>query len=233
MIKGNDMETLLQVHQVAWCSRTIAAVDRYWARGWIKQETVREKIMDDMGQKKAPLHEKINGPWSSWRDTQWGPYKKSALIAMYHNVAAVTTNKLSEIMRLLTKLIKQAWHWFTGPDCRYEEYKCCDHAADNDDKERQGTRTDIRATLPQSEKKPGGWIYWRGGHGMEEKLLEVSMVAARLSLDSSTIRRMFHKGILKGFLTGSELKTIRIYESSVMQHIKGNAQTNNTGKWSR
>jgi hypothetical protein len=72
------------------------------------------------------------------------------------------------------------------------------------------------------------------GNDMEtEKLLEVHQVAQRLLLDESTVRRMYHKGILKGFLTGSKLKTIRIYESSVMQHIKGNAQTNNTGKWSR
>ena len=69
----------------------------------------------------------------------------------------------------------------------------------------------------------------KGKNDMEEKLLEVSMVAARLSLDSSTIRRMYHKGILKGFLTGSELKTIRIYESSVVQHINGHAECNNTG----
>jgi hypothetical protein len=64
---------------------------------------------------------------------------------------------------------------------------------------------------------------------MEETLLEVSMVAKRLLLDESTIRRMYHKGILKGFLTGSELKTIRIYESSVVQHINGHAECNNTG----
>ena len=68
---------------------------------------------------------------------------------------------------------------------------------------------------------------------MEEKLLEASMVATRLSLDSSTIRRMFHKGILKGFKTGAELKTIRIFESSVVQHIKGRAGDDNTGNGSR
>ena len=68
---------------------------------------------------------------------------------------------------------------------------------------------------------------------MEEKLLEVSMVATRLSLDSSTIRRIFHKGILKGFKTGAELKTIRIFESSVVQHIKGRAGGDNTGNGSR
>ena len=68
---------------------------------------------------------------------------------------------------------------------------------------------------------------------MEEKLLEVSMVATRLSLDSSTIRRMFHKGILKGFKTGAELKTIRIFESSVVQHIKGRTGGDNTGNGSR
>ena len=56
---------------------------------------------------------------------------------------------------------------------------------------------------------------------MEEKLLSVSRVAQRLLLDESTIRRMFHKGILQGIKTGPALKTIRIYESSVMQHIKG------------
>jgi len=59
------------------------------------------------------------------------------------------------------------------------------------------------------------------------------MVATRLSLDSSTIRRMFHKGILKGFKTGAELKTIRIFESSVVQHIKGRAGGDNTGNGSR
>ena len=62
-----------------------------------------------------------------------------------------------------------------------------------------------------------------------ETLLEVSMVAKRLLLDESTIRRMYHKGILQGFKTGAELKTIRIYESSVMQHIKGRAGADNTG----
>ena len=67
---------------------------------------------------------------------------------------------------------------------------------------------------------------------MEERLLEVSMVAARLSLDPSTVRRMYHKGILKGCKTGPELKTIRIFESSVVQHIKGNAESNNTGSGS-
>ena len=73
------------------------------------------------------------------------PVQKSVLIAMYHNVAGVTTNKLSEIMRLLTKLIKRFWHWFTGFDCRYEEYKACDHDADKD---------------KEQEKKPrqGGWV---------------------------------------------------------------------------
>ena len=104
--------------------------------------------MDDIGQKKAPLHEKLGVLTilgDQWRRMQWGPYKRSVLIAMYHNVAGVTTNKLSEIMRLLTKLIKRFWHWFTGFDCRYEEYKACDHDADKD---------------KEQEKKPrqGGWV---------------------------------------------------------------------------
>jgi predicted site-specific integrase-resolvase len=65
---------------------------------------------------------------------------------------------------------------------------------------------------------------------MEETLLEVAIVAQRLSLDSSTVRRMFHAGILKGFLTGASLKRIRIYESSVTQHMKGDScRQSNTG----
>ena len=66
---------------------------------------------------------------------------------------------------------------------------------------------------------------------MEETLLEVPIVAKRLSLDESTIRRMYHAGVLKGFLTGASLKRIRIYESSVTQHIKGDScRERNTGE---
>jgi len=53
-----------------------------------------------------------------------------------------------------------------------------------------------------------------------EKLLEVSRVAKRLSLDASTIRRMFNKGVLLGIRTDTTGTRIRIYESSVMQHIQ-------------
>ena len=56
---------------------------------------------------------------------------------------------------------------------------------------------------------------------MEEKLLEVHQVAARLSLDDSTVRKMFKKKILKGFRTGPALRTIRIYQSSLEAHISG------------
>ena len=85
------------------------------------------------------------------RDTQWGLYKKSVLMSMYHNVVGVTTNKLSEIMRLLTKLIKRFWHWFTGFDCQYEEYKACDVDTEED-----------------KEDKQGGFIYW-DGHGKNKR----------------------------------------------------------------
>ena len=66
------------------------------------------------------------------------------------------------------------------------------------------------------------------GDDMEGKLLDVQIVAYRLQLHPATVRRMYHKGILKGFKTGAELKTIRIYESSVVQHINGRAWVNNT-----
>ncbi len=56
---------------------------------------------------------------------------------------------------------------------------------------------------------------------MEETLLQVHQVAKRLSLDNSTIRKMFKKRILKGIRTGPALRTIRIYQSSLEQHIKG------------
>ena len=64
-----------------------------------------------------------------------------------------------------------------------------------------------------------------------EKLLSVSRVAQRLSLDESTVRRMSHKGMLKRIRTGPALKSIRIYESSLSQHIKGfTGIRSNTGK---
>ena len=54
-----------------------------------------------------------------------------------------------------------------------------------------------------------------------ETLLQVHQVAKRLSLDPSTVRKMFRKNILKGIRTGPALRSIRIYESSLTQHIKG------------
>ena len=52
--------------------------------------------MDDIGQKKAPLHEKLGVLTilgDQWRRMQWGPYKKSVLIAIYHNVVVMAKIK--------------------------------------------------------------------------------------------------------------------------------------------
>ena len=54
-----------------------------------------------------------------------------------------------------------------------------------------------------------------------ETLLQVHQVAARLALDDSTVRKMFRRGILRGFRTGPALRSIRIYESSLEAHISG------------
>ena len=59
------------------------------------------------------------------------------------------------------------------------------------------------------------------GHDMEETLLEVHQVAARLSLDPSSVRKMFRAKLLKGIRTGPALRSIRIYQSSLEEHIKG------------
>jgi excisionase family DNA binding protein len=53
-----------------------------------------------------------------------------------------------------------------------------------------------------------------------EKLLEVAIVAKRLSLHSETVRRMFKAGVLAGMRTGPSLSRIRIFESSVSKHIE-------------
>ena len=55
----------------------------------------------------------------------------------------------------------------------------------------------------------------------EETLLEVHQVAARLSLDPSTVRKMFRAKLLKGIRTGPALRSIRIYGSSLEAHIRG------------
>jgi excisionase family DNA binding protein len=55
---------------------------------------------------------------------------------------------------------------------------------------------------------------------MTEKLLEVSIVAKRLSLHDETVRRMFRNGVLQGTKTGPSKTRIRIYESSVAKHIE-------------
>lgn len=55
--------------------------------------------------------------------------------------------------------------------------------------------------------------------GQEEKLLEVSVVGRKINADASTVRRMFHQGILKGIRTGPSGTRIRIFESSVKDHL--------------
>lgn len=54
----------------------------------------------------------------------------------------------------------------------------------------------------------------------EEKLLEVSVVGQKLNTDASTVRRMFHRGVLLGIKTGPSGTRIRIFESSVKAHLE-------------
>jgi excisionase family DNA binding protein len=56
------------------------------------------------------------------------------------------------------------------------------------------------------------------------KLLEVAVVAKRLGLHPATVRRMFAAGVLHGFKTGPTRSRIRIFESSVADHMQQNAQ---------
>ena len=64
---------------------------------------------------------------------------------------------------------------------------------------------------------------------MREKVLEVHVVAQRLQLHPATVRRMFSAGQLEGFKTGPSKTRIRIYESSVQEHMNNTicAQSNN------
>lgn len=55
---------------------------------------------------------------------------------------------------------------------------------------------------------------------MMDKLVEVHIAAKRLKLHPSSIRRMFKKGLLRGFLTGASGTRIRIFESSIEKHMK-------------
>lgn len=59
---------------------------------------------------------------------------------------------------------------------------------------------------------------------MKEKTMEVSTVAQRLSLHPATIRRMFAAGLLQGFKTGPSGTRIRIFSSSVDEHMQQYAQ---------
>lgn len=54
----------------------------------------------------------------------------------------------------------------------------------------------------------------------KEKLLEVGTVAKKLNIEASTVRRMFHRGILRGLKTGPTCTRIRIFESSVKAHLE-------------
>lgn len=54
------------------------------------------------------------------------------------------------------------------------------------------------------------------------RLLEVAVVAKRLNLSDKTVTRMIERKVLTGIRTGPELKTIRIFEKSVQQHIQEN-----------
>jgi len=54
-------------------------------------------------------------------------------------------------MKAIKKLIDIIAVWLFGPPCSYT-YTCCEDA-EEDEKERQGTRTDIKAILPESKKK--------------------------------------------------------------------------------
>ena len=57
-----------------------------------------------------------------------------------------------------------------------------------------------------------------------ETLLEVHQVAARLSLDPSTVRKMFRAKLLKGIRTGPALRSIRIYETCFLLEKMDGAQ---------
>jgi hypothetical protein len=63
---------------------------------------------------------------------------------------------------------------------------------------------------------------------MNNRLLDVSVTAKRLAVSPTTIRRMFHRGLLEGILTGPSKTRVRIFERSVDSHIseqtKHNAQ---------
>jgi hypothetical protein len=61
---------------------------------------------------------------------------------------------------------------------------------------------------------------------MSEKLLEVGRVAKRLSLHPATIRMMFKNGVLLGIRTGPSSGRIRIFESSLNQHIESKKTQN-------
>jgi excisionase family DNA binding protein len=61
---------------------------------------------------------------------------------------------------------------------------------------------------------------------MNNKLLNVSIAARRLSVHPSTVRRMFHGGQLQGIMTGPSKTRIRVFERSVDSHISEQTKHN-------
>jgi hypothetical protein len=52
-----------------------------------------------------------------------------------------------------------------------------------------------------------------------DKSISAHTAAKRLLVHPCTVRRMFHKGLLHGYLTGTTKTRIRIFESSILEHM--------------